>query len=405
MEKERLIHGRYLLQRPLAQGQVCAVFKGSDQVLQRSVVVKIVPTPYIASYRDAMKLTAEFSHPNIIGIYDLLEEPETLYIVQEYVEGDSFGAMLQTQLTPYQVADMGRQMCHALLYASFHEVIHGDLTPSAVMRDKRGLVRLNNFALPSDLNYFTAWSIVGGGNEVVSDRELAWGKVSSGRHADDVRAVGLLLYQLLAGRTPGATSVEPPVDGRLRFLRNVPVELCELIARAIVRQHPQRIVTVEPLYEALLQLTERMEPSEGASNFYQTDDIARFNAATIANAGADRLVTALPAREGVQSSLSGYRNDVPSSSPSSLLSGGYSQLAGSPASAVSPVATDSDSPVKLASVQDVYVEQPMQQQMPPSVYQEQEPHRLSLPMLVTLGVVLFVLFFVVGYFVAHVVFP
>ena len=405
MEKERLIHGRYLLQRPLAQGQVCVVFKGSDQVLQRSVVVKIVPTPYIASYRDAMKLTAEFSHPNIIGIYDLLEEPEMLYIVQEYVEGDSFGALLQTQLTPYQVADIGTQMCHALLYASFREVIHGDLTPSAVMRDKRGLVRLNNFALPSDLDYFTAWSIVGGGNEVVSDRELPWGKVSNGRHADDVRAVGLLLYQLLAGRTQGATSVEPPVDGRLRFLRNVPVELCEIIARAIVRQHPQHIVTVEPLYEALQQLTERMEPSEGVSNFYQTDDMARFNAATIANAGADRLVTALPTREGVQASLSSYRNDAPLSPPSSLLPGGYPQSAGSPASTVSPVTTSVDSPVKLVSTQDVYVEQPIPQQMRPSAYQEPEPHRLSLPILVTLGVVLFVLFFVVGYFVAHVVFP
>ncbi len=405
MEKERLIHGRYLLQRPLAQGQVCAIFKGSDQVLQRSVVVKIVPTPYIASYRDAMKLTAEFSHPNIIGIYDLLEEPETLYIVQEYVEGDTFGAMLQTQLTPYQVADVGRQMCHALLYASFREVIHGDLTPSAVMRDKRGLVRLNNFALPSDLDYFTAWSIVGGVNEVVSDRELAWGKVSNGRRADDVRAVGLLLYQLLAGRTPGATSVEPPVDGRLRFLRNVPVELCEIIARAIVRQHPQRILTVEPLYEALQQLVERMEPSEGGSNFYQTDDMARFNAAPVSNVGADRLVTALPTREGVQSSLSGYRNDAPLSAPSPLLPGGYPQSADVPASTVSPVATSVDAPIKLVSVPDAYTEQSMQQQMRPAVNQEPEPHRLSLPILVTLGVVLFVLFFVVGYFVAHVVFP
>ena len=402
MEKERLIHGRYLLQRPLAQGQVCAVFKGADQVLQRAVVVKIVPAPYIASYRDAMKLTAQFSHPNIIGIYDLLEEPETLYIVQEYVEGDSFGAMLQTQLTPYQVADMGTQICHALLYASVREVTHGDLTPSSVMRDKRGLMRLNNFALPSDLDYFTAWSMVGGASEVLLDRELPWGQVSNGRRADDVRAVGLLLYQLLAGRAPGATSVEPPVDGRLHFLRNVPVELCDLIARAVVRQHPQRIMTVEPLYEALQQLAEKMESPEGVSNFYQTDDMARFNAATVANAGADRLVTALPTREGKQSSLLGYRNDAP---PSPLLPGGYPQLTGAPASTVSPVDTSVDSPVKLVSAQDAYAGQLVQPQERSPIYQEPVTHRLSLPILVTLGVILFVLFFVVGYFVAHVVFP
>ena len=403
MEKERLVHGRYLLQRPLAQGQICAVFKGFDQVLQRAVVVKIVPTPYIAPYRDAMKLTAEFSHPNIIGIYDLLEEPETLYIVQEYVEGDVFGAMLQTQLAPYQVTDVGTQICHALLYATVREVIHGDLTPSAVIRDKRGLVRLNNFALPSNRDYFTAWSIVGGDSEVLSDRELPWGKVSNGRRADDVRAVGLLLYQLLAGRTPGATSVEPPVDGRLRFLRNVPVELCELIARAVVRQHPQRFMTVEPLYDALQQLAEKMEPQEGASNLYQTDDMAKFNAAPVATAGTDRLVTALPTREGNPSSMLGYRNDV-SLSPGM----GYPQSAGSPVSAVAPVATSADPAVRLVSAQDVYAEQPASPfpQLPQQQgYQETQSHRLSLPMLITLGVILFVLFFVVGYFVAHVAFP
>lgn len=408
MEKELLIHGRYLLQRPLAQGQVCAVFKGFDQVLQRAVVVKQVPTSHIASYRDAIKLTAEFSHPNIIGIYDLIDEAEKLYIVQEYVEGDPFSALLQTQLTPFAVAQVGVQMCHALLYASVREVCHGDLTPSVIMRDRRGLVRLNNFALPSDLTYFTQWSIVGGDGIILSNTDLPWGKVTDERRADDVRAVGLLLYQLLAGRTPGAASVEPPADGRLRFLRNVPVELCELIARSVVRQHPQRITTVEPLYEALLEIVETMEPLEGASNLYQTDDGARFNQAPVANitnVGSERLVTALPTRNGSQSGLAGYHNDMQGVVHSSLVAPSNANIS----TAAPPTATNADPELKLVSVQDSYPVQPVQPQVAHSApYQDdrgQQLRRLSLPILVALGVLVFVLFFVMGYFVAHAVFP
>ena len=220
---ERLLHKRYQLQRVLTQGQVCTIYLAFDQVLQRAVTVKIIPAEYIAVYKASIRLTAQFSHANIIGTYDFIQEPDVLYLVQEYVDGDNFGNLLQTQLSPHAVADFGVQLCQALLYAggSTRGVCHGDITPSAIIRDRRGLVRINDFALPTDVQYFASWSLVGGNGNAVSDTELPWGTMSDGRRADDTRAVGLLLYQLLSGRPSGATSVEPPMDGRLRFLRNV----------------------------------------------------------------------------------------------------------------------------------------------------------------------------------------
>ncbi len=206
METGRVINRRYLLQRLLKQGRVCLVYQGVDQVLQRPVAVKSVPARHIPAYRAAIRMASHFSHPNIIGLYDLIAEPETLYVVQEYVEGNDFAALLQSSLTPYEVADFGAQICQALLFASnsARKVCHGDLTPTAVLRDRQGLVRVNNFALPSDLYYFENWSVMGSAGVVVSDEDLPWGQWSEGRHADDTRAVGLLLYQLLAGRSPGA---------------------------------------------------------------------------------------------------------------------------------------------------------------------------------------------------------
>ncbi|HTI15694.1 MAG TPA: protein kinase [Dictyobacter sp.] len=264
MGTDRVIQRRYLLQRLIQQGQTSAVYQAFDQVLQRAVAVKVTTTEHIPAYKAAIRATAQFAHPNIIGIYDLIVEPDTLYIVQEYVDGDNFSTLLRSQLSPYHVVEFGLQICQGLMYAgtSSRKVCHGDLTPAAIVRDRRGSVRINNFALPGDLYYFSAWNVIGGTNSnmPISDPELPVGQATDGRRADDTRAVGLLMYQLLANRDPNAGMVDPPADGRLHFLRNAPAEVCEVIARAVLRQHPQHILTPEALYKELKPLAEALEP-------------------------------------------------------------------------------------------------------------------------------------------------
>lgn len=389
VEIGRVIHRRYLLQKLIQQGQVCAIYQASDQVLQRTVAVKVVPAVHLPAYRAALRRTSQFSHPNIVGTYDLIVEPETLYVVQERIDGDDFGTLLQTQLSAYHVVDLGVQVCKALLYAGSdsYKVCHGDLTPNVIMRDRRGFVRVNGFALPSDLTYFTNWSRAGGASAdgpILSDRELPWGQLSEGRRADDTRALGLLLYQLLAGHPLGVTSIEPPLDGRLRFLRNVPAEICEIVARAIVRQHPQHINTVEALYAELKTLAETLGPPEEASlgDGYQVEDAVKPRPQV-----SSRLVTALPVREAAQAEpvLSTSRSDIDGRS-----------VAAEPFLSAAPSApTMADIPLNLAAArQAVYPEQDIQH----------SSRRLSLPALLLIGLIVFALFFAVGYIVANTVF-
>lgn len=389
METGRVIHRRYLLQRLIKQGQYCAIYQGTDQVLQRAVAVKVVPAAHIPAYRAAIRVTSQFSHPNIIGIYDLIIEPETLYVVQEYVDGEDFGMLLQTQQMPFQVADLGVQICQALLYtsSSARRVCHGDLTPGAIMRDQRGLVRINNFALPGDRRYFDSWSVVGGDGLGLSDQELPWGQMTDGRRADDTRAVGILLYQLLAGRTPGATSVEPSVDGRIRFLRNVPPELCEVIARTIVRQHPQHIITIEELHTELKALADTYEPPLPVvpSVGFQGDEGLRARSTPLPGTG--KLVTALPAREGMQQSM-GLAAFRPAAADTST-----------PVAAMDAPAspTVADVSLKLASARQAAYPSP-------SLPNEPTTRRISIPILIAISIVIFLLFFAIGYVVATGVF-
>lgn len=389
METGRVINRRYLLQRLIKRGQVCAIYQGTDQVLQRTVAIKVVPSSDIAAYRAAIKLTAHFSHPNIVGLYDLVVEPETLYIIQELIEGAPFSVLLQHQLSPSDVVDIGMQISQALIYAddASPSVCHGDLTPSAIMRDPQGLVRVNNFALPGDFLYFQGWSRMGGDDIVSFDPELPYGQQSESRRSDDVRATGLLLYQFLAGRAPGASTVEPPPDGRLRFQRNSPPELCETVARAVVRQHPQRICTPEALYTDLKTLSETLSQQAPivvpvASIPYQTQ-VESVGISQPVSPGTGKLASALPTHDAEQPdiNLSPYRSNHSAQIP-------LEQITPS-----SP--TVADVSLKLAATRQAAYPEPVSQQ---------QSRQSFLPILL-IGLVVFILLFVVGYFAGHFLIP
>jgi serine/threonine protein kinase len=381
VETGRVINRRYLLQRLIEHGQVCAIYQGTDQVLQRPVAIKAVPAPDMDAFRAAIKLTGNFSHPNIVGTYDLVIELEMLYIVQEYIEGGNFSALLQTQLSPYEVADFGMQVCQALIYAdnTSQKVCHGDLTPSAIMRDSRGSVRVNNFALPGDFLYFQGWCKMGGDGVAFSDSELPYGEQSEGRRSDDTRALGLLLYQLLAGRTPGASIVEPPQDGRLRFQRNTPAQLCETVARAVVRQHPQHICTPEALYTDLKALSETLaqQPPQvmPVTSTYRQHEEPLIISQAAPSAGG-KLATALPVRdtENAGLSLSSYRAE---------------QGVKPAVEEVTPASpTVADVPLKLAAARQAAYPEPEA---------EKDGHSSFLPILL-IGLIVFALLFIVGFF-------
>ena len=362
-------------------------------MLQRAVAVKVIPARHItayraeliAAYRAAIRLTSQFSHPNIVGIYDVIIEPEILYVVEEYVDGDDFATLLQTPRTPFEMADLGRQICQALIYASTsaRKVCHGDLTPSSIIRDRRNQVRVTNFALPSDLEYFKAWSVLGGNGSVLAESEVPRGQLTEERREEDVRAVGLLLYQLMASRPPGVGGVEPPMDGTLRFPRHIPRELCEIVARAVMRDHPQHFLHVEALYAELRPLAEALEPPVvvAPSSMKPSENFLRSLPLPATTTG--NLAAALPTRHTTGQTGVGLFAYQPEANVQSSLA------------QVNP-GVGTEPPVKLASAHHtVYPKQ-----MVPGASSK----RLGLPVLLAMGFLLFAVFFIIGFFLAQVVF-
>ncbi len=150
---------RYLLKDLRAQGGLCAVYRGEDTVLRRPVAVKVVPARWASAYRAALRATATLAHPAAITPFDALEQGDLLFLAQEYLVAQPLGGYLREGAPVRRALDLTAQIARALAYAHQREILHGDLTPAAVLVDKRATARINNFGLPPDDAYFVAMAL------------------------------------------------------------------------------------------------------------------------------------------------------------------------------------------------------------------------------------------------------
>ncbi len=248
---------RYRLDDRLAKGTLSQVFRGQDAVLRRGVVVKVVPPTQVFAFQAALHATAALTHPAIVAVFDAVEHEGSLFVVQEYVQSRPFPDYLRVGLPVERATDLASQIARALAYAHSRGVVHGDLTPAAVLVDRRAVLRLNNFALPPDTAYFDAFAHA---LESPDTTRIAAAEEPT-PYAEDVRAVGLILWQALSTPHPAGTPTESAEDTDRAFRADVPERARALVRRCLLRAHPNRIRDAETLvleFEALARELARL---------------------------------------------------------------------------------------------------------------------------------------------------
>ena len=246
---------RYQVGEPMGMGAVSAVYRGLDTVLHRPVVVKAVPPEHVPAYRQALQVTSGLTHPAIVATYDAVEVDQWLFLVQESVTARSLDQYLASGVPSGRALDLAAQLARALAYAHSHNVIHGDLTPASILVDRRAVVRVTNFALPADMQYFTgvAGTIPGEGGDAARSSTAGIPSGSLG----DVWAVGILLWQLLSApiQKDSPSTVDPALTpgqaSRREFRPDVREDVQELVRRCILPHHPHPVEDAESLTLAL----------------------------------------------------------------------------------------------------------------------------------------------------------
>jgi Tol biopolymer transport system component/tRNA A-37 threonylcarbamoyl transferase component Bud32 len=207
--------GRYEIEGLLGRGGMGVVYQARDPKLDRKVAIKVLNADSISTAaierlsREARAVSA-LNHPNIVTVHEILETAVGLALVMEAVDGVALRSLAGRPMPVEQVGRIGRQVAEALSEAHRHGVIHRDIKPENIMVREDGYVKLLDFGMArrADSIDATREGIAPAGTlRYLSPEQAASGKVGP---ATDVFSLGIVLYELAAGRHPfpGASPYE-----------------------------------------------------------------------------------------------------------------------------------------------------------------------------------------------------
>jgi hypothetical protein len=208
LQPSELVLGRYRPLRPLGTGGSGSVWLARDEQTALDVALKIVPREGKAAARAEREAAAaaRLRHPSCLRAYAFRRDARHVYIAYEYVPGPTFReAMRAGELTDARAIEACAQVCDGLAHAHAAGILHRDVKPSNVLlaegRDEAVSARLLDFGLArmTDDETLTARGDVPGTLAYISPERLAAEPASE---AADVWAVGVMLWEALAGRHP-----------------------------------------------------------------------------------------------------------------------------------------------------------------------------------------------------------
>ena len=268
--------GNYRVLEMIGKGGMAIVYKGQHKTLSRRIVaIKMLSASLEgdASFSERFFREAEvmdrLRHPNIVTLYDFIEEEGHYYIVMEYVAGKTLSEIINTAGGPLGYAEIRavfQQVLAGIGHAHGLGIVHRDLKPGNIMLNEEGEVKITDFGIARLLgnNFEATLTTTGvgiGSPYYMSPEQVLASKEHPITALSDIYSLGITLYQVATGKLPfeGADSLytimqshvknSPPPPSKI--VPGIPASLEEVILKSIQKKPEDRWPSCEAFWEAL----------------------------------------------------------------------------------------------------------------------------------------------------------
>jgi serine/threonine protein kinase len=266
----------YKIIRQLGHGGMSRVYLASDTHDQRPVVLKFPNVELIGDvsvyerYKREAEIGQRIKHPHVLHLLNHDEHHSDEYLVMEYIHGQTLRELLEEKNNqPLPVCEALRvtlQLCDALVYCHEHGVFHRDVKPENILVQEDGNIKIIDFGIAylegARRVTWRGLTSITGTPDYMSPEQL---KGERGAATSDMYAVGILLYEMLTGRTPfdgenvfavmnQHITQDPP--SILHFNHDLPHELATVVMKAIRRDPKKRFQSLQEMQRALQNLQE-----------------------------------------------------------------------------------------------------------------------------------------------------
>jgi eukaryotic-like serine/threonine-protein kinase len=325
--------GRFAISKRLGAGGMGQVYGAEDTTLKRFVAIKRMVPHAQSTDADRKRLLKEaqrasaLNHPNIGAVYDVVEHAGELWLVMEYIEGETLRRRLKQPIPAEEFFAIATQCCEGLQAAHEKGIIHGDIKPENIMLAPGNRVKILDFGVarhawnsnPNDATKSMETMTASGGTPAYMAPEVLLKQRDDGR--SDIFSLGLTFYEMLGGEQPFqtaslATTIARIVHSEPPPLKNVPGPLARVISRAMAKDPNARYPAAAALLDDLRRVQQGAKPKRAPSS---AGDFRRYR--VLAALAVALIVVALllaygPARDWVRSSTA--NNAASSSQPNRL---------------------------------------------------------------------------------------
>jgi serine/threonine protein kinase/Tol biopolymer transport system component len=276
--------GPYEVISPIGQGGMGQVYRGLDTRLRRNIALKLLPSSCISDaervrrFEQEAQAASALNHPNIVTIHEIGQTDSLHFIATEFVEGETLRALITNRrITIADVLNIAIQIASALQAAHENGIVHRDIKPENIMLRRDGYVKVLDFGL-AKLTEHSDTESISLQTELNTDPGMVMGtprymspEQARGLEVDsrtDIFSLGIIIYEMVTGRVPfeGATPsdiiaalLKDEPESLSEIVPEAPLELEQVVNRALSKNRDERYATVGELSADLHQLKEGIQ--------------------------------------------------------------------------------------------------------------------------------------------------